>query len=121
MIRRQTSEYVRLGNTAVMTSPPSPPINGGSVNLGRFNLSGYNRVRGQVFCDQTGTCVLNWRAKASGPIVYSFNVPVDGSQSANTYAWNDEPIRGQYLEVVFTNTSGMNATQFTAFHEALPS
>lgn len=120
MIRVQVAEFVQLANTGTMSSPPAPPLNGASVNLGKFNVAGFNRLRGQIICDQTGTCVINFRATTGGAVVYTRTVPLDGSQAANTYSWNDEPIRGQYVEIVFTNTSGVNAASFSAFSEALP-
>lgn len=89
------------------------------VNFGRLNLQGFARTQGTWFQDvPAASVVLEYRAAALGPVLFTFPVPLNGTQPASTYTW-DEPVHAPYVTLVVTNGGAPTAAS-RIFHEAIP-
>lgn len=94
--------------------------NGVVSTMGKLNLIGFQRVRGNVYVDQPGTLVVNQYAQGGDATpAMTWNVPQDVAQPNYRYAW-DIIIIHPYVEITFTQ-GGVASTVFRAFNQALPS
>lgn len=90
---------------------------GSNITL-QWNLSGFKRIVGVCFTDvAVASLVINQRGSRTGAVLFTKNVPVDPSQAATTYTF-DEAIRAPYVEIVATQ-GGVPSTIFRAFTQAL--
>lgn len=81
----------------------------------------HKRLRGTIYCDVTGTLTITFKRAATGANIdlWSKTIPIDGTNPNFTWTW-DEMVRGPYVELVWTNASGGNSSDFRAFNELLP-